>query len=148
MPAQRLTGRCLCGAVRYECGPPLSPPAFCHCESCRRASGAHVVAWITVKRDTLRFTGATPREFASSRPVQRSFCATCGTPLTYRHQDSPDTVDITVSTLDDPGVAAPVDHLWMNDAVAWDRPGDGLPQYCTTRAAREPFVAAQAQPPA
>jgi len=74
MPGQRLTGRCLCGAVRYECGAPISPAAFCHCESCRRASGAH--------------------------------------------------------------------------AVAWDRPGDGLPQYRTTRAAHEPFVPAQAQPPA
>ena len=65
------TGRCLCGAVTYECGPPVIKPSFCHCESCRRAAGAHVVAWATVKRDSFRITAGSPRSFASSPPVFR-----------------------------------------------------------------------------
>jgi len=41
-------GGCLCGAVRYRMvGAPLSS-AICHCASCRRASGAPTVAWLTV----------------------------------------------------------------------------------------------------
>lgn len=49
-PTPLLTGGCLCGSIRYECGPPVSAPAFCHCASCRRGAGAHVVAWMTVQR--------------------------------------------------------------------------------------------------
>jgi hypothetical protein len=134
-----LRGRCLCGAVHYESGPPVSRAAFCHCESCRRASGAHIVAWTTVRRDGYTITRGMPREFGSSPPVRRTFCGDCGTPLTYSHTEAPDTVDVTIATVDDPGAIAPIDHLWMEDAVAWDRPCDGLPQYRTTRAAAEPF---------
>jgi len=130
-----LTGRCLCGTVRYECGPPVSNPAFCHCESCRRAAGAHAMAWMTVRREHFKYTQGKPREYASSPPVLRSFCECCGTPLTYWHRESPDTIDVTIATLENPGEVAPTDHIWMSDAVAWDRPADGLPQYRTTRAA-------------
>ncbi|HLB96956.1 MAG TPA: GFA family protein, partial [Acetobacteraceae bacterium] len=64
-----LTGRCLCGAIRYRCGPLLYPPTLCHCESCRRASGAHAVAWLTIRTVDLAFTGAAACEFASSPGV-------------------------------------------------------------------------------
>jgi hypothetical protein len=51
-----ITGGCMCGAVRYEAsGDPLSV-IFCHCESCRKNSGAPVVALAGYKRDCFRFT--------------------------------------------------------------------------------------------
>lgn len=73
-------------------------------------------------------TGA-PRDFASSPGVLRSFCGTCGTPLTYRHARRPLEVDITLCSLDDPALVAPVDHIWMQDAPGWDSPSDGLPSH-------------------
>jgi hypothetical protein len=127
------TGRCLCAAVTYQCAAPVLPPCFCHCESCRRASGSHVVAWATVARDTFRITGGTLRSHASSPPVLRQFCAQCGTPLTYWNKDAPDTIDIAIATLDRPETMEPVDHIWMEDAVSWDRPNDGRPQYPQSR---------------
>jgi hypothetical protein len=122
------TGRCLCGAVTYQCGPPVLPPSFCHCESCRRASGAHAVAWATVARDSFKILSGPVRSYASSPGVLRQFCQQCGTPLTYSNASRPDTIDITISTLNQPGAVAPVQHIWMEDALSWDRPADGLPQ--------------------
>src|ERR1700749_4733512 len=95
-----MTGRCLCGAVTYECGPPVVAPSLCHCESCRRAAGAHVVAWATVSRETFRILTGSARSFASSPPVLRQFCQQCGTPLTYSNESWPDTIDVTIATLD------------------------------------------------
>lgn len=129
-----LTGRCLCGRVRYECGARLYPPTLCHCESCRRASGAHMLGWVTVATGDLRYTAGTPREYASSPGRVRAFCGDCGSPLTYRCATRPNEVDVTIGTLDDPGLAPPVDHLWMEDAPAWDKPADGLPRYARSRA--------------
>jgi hypothetical protein len=127
--SELLTGRCLCSAIRYRCGPTLYPPTLCHCESCRRASAAHAVGWLTVKTGDLTFTGELPREFASSADVLRSFCGRCGTPLTYRNGQRPTEVDITVCSLDDPGLAAPADHIWTQDGPSWDALTGRLPRY-------------------
>lgn len=136
VPSKLFTGRCLCGAVRYQCGEPVSTAAYCHCESCRRAAGAHAVVWATVKRADYRIAQGAPREFASSAAVVRTFCERCGTPLTYWHRESGETIDVTVASLDDSGAIAPTDHIWMEDAASWDRPGDGLPQWPRTRNSR------------
>ncbi len=133
--ADSLTGRCLCGAIRYQCGPPLYPPTLCHCESCRRAAGAHAVGWLTVRSDELQYSATAPREFESSPGVQRAFCGRCGTPLTYRSARRPGEIDITICSLDRPEATPPADHIWMQDAPSWDRPADGLPQYSAGRSA-------------
>jgi hypothetical protein len=124
-----LKGHCLCGAVTYECGAPVKTPSLCHCESCRRASGAHVVAWATVPRDSLRIITGSVRSCASSPPVTRQFCEQCGAQLTYSNRNWPDTIDVTIATLDQPNAIKPTEHIWMEDALSWDRPHDGLKQY-------------------
>jgi len=133
--AEPLNGGCLCGAVRYRCEPPARPPAYCHCTSCRRAAGAHVVAWFTVSTSSLTFTQSQPAIYRSSAPVQRGFCPRCGTQLTYRNDQWPGEVDITVGSLDEPGRVPPTAHIWMEDAAPWDCPGDGLPVHARSRPA-------------
>jgi hypothetical protein len=134
-----LKGGCFCGAVRFECGEPVMPACFCHCTSCRRASGAHVVAWVTVKFADFRLTAGTLRKFVSSKRVLREFCGSCGTPVTYSNMESTDTIDVTLGSFDDASAIRPIDHVWMDDAPAWDRPQDGLPQLSSGRAAAKPF---------
>ena len=131
--SEKLLGRCLCGAVRYECGPLLYPPTLCHCTSCRRASGAHALGWVTVRTRDLRMIAGSPAEFESSPGVQRTFCGRCGTPLGYQNAKRPGEVDLTIGSLEAPSRAAPVDHIWMVDSPSWDRPADGLPQYQESR---------------
>jgi hypothetical protein len=123
------TGRCLCGAVTYRCGAPVIAPCFCHCESCRRASGSHVVAWATVVRSSFQIVTGAVRSYVSSPPALRQFCERCGTPLTYSNEQWPETIDITIATLDRPDSMQPAEHVWMADALPWDRPQDGLPQF-------------------
>ena len=127
------TGRCLCGAVTYECGPPVHAPCFCHCQSCRRATGSHVVAWATVARATFRIITGSVHSYASSPTVLRQFCGQCGTPITYFNEQWPDSIDITIATVDTPDSMQPTEHIWMADAVSWDRPNDGLPQFARAR---------------
>lgn len=123
-----LTGRCLCGAVRYQCGP-AGGSTLCHCESCRRASGAHVLGWVSVAANEFRWTGHTPVSFRSSHSVVRTFCSTCGTPLTYSHDAWPDEIDLTIGSIDRPGEVPPTDHTWTSDSLAWDSLYHQLPRY-------------------
>ena len=133
MSVASLSGRCRCGAVRYSCGTPATTATLCHCESCRRTAGAHVVAWLTTAARDFTLTAGSPVEYRSSPSARRSFCGRCGTPLSYRHDSRPDEVDVQLATLDEAAVFAPVDHVWMVDALPWDRPADGLPQYPQSR---------------
>jgi hypothetical protein len=132
---ESLSGGCLCGAVRFRCGMPQSAAAYCHCTSCRRAAGAHVVAWFTVPASSLVFTQGQPAIYRSTPPVQRGFCGRCGTQVTYRNEQWPDHVDVTIGSLDEPDRVKPADHIWMEDAASWDRPGDGLPCHARSRPA-------------
>jgi len=130
---ERLTGGCLCGAIRYECGEPVSDATLCHCRSCRRASGSHVLGLVTVSSRSLHFTVGQPAEHRSSAAVVRTFCSHCGTPLTYWHQGWPNEISLTIGSLDRPELVPPADHTWMSEAVSWDAPADGLGYYDADR---------------
>jgi hypothetical protein len=126
---EMLTGGCLCGKVRYEVTGAPFHSTICHCVDCRRCAAAPLVAWFSVKRSEFRVTRGTLARFASSKPVLRTFCPDCGTPLTYQHDDFPDEIDVTTCSLDAPNAVAPNDHTWASQRLPWLPISDGLPQY-------------------
>ena len=126
-------GSCLCSETRYRATGPASHVGYCHCRTCRRASGAPFVAWVTFEKARFQFTKGAPARFSSSENVVRGFCGRCGTPLTYENLVTPSEIDVTVSTLDEPGALAPGFHIWVSHKLPWVSVDDGLPQYPTTR---------------
>jgi hypothetical protein len=128
-----ISGRCLCGSVRYESAGAPTSSTLCHCSSCRRASGAHALGLVTVAKEGFAFTAGSPTEYRSSASVLRTFCSRCGTPLTYWHEGWPNEISVTIGSLDQPADAPPTDHTWMSEAISWDKPADGLPEYQTDR---------------
>lgn len=127
-----LTGGCLCGRVRYSAGGTPFHATVCHCADCRRATGAPMVGWFTVRPADLVFTTGQPRMHASSPGIQRGFCPDCGTPLLYR-QNALDEVDITICSLDDPAALPPADHSHADARLPWVHLEDGLPRFARTR---------------
>ena len=123
-----LSGGCFCGQVRYETDGVPFHETICHCSDCRRVVGAHVVAWFTVPRASLRWTG-TPASFNSSPNVTRRFCANCGTSLTFEDEAHSGEVDVTIASLDDPSAISPKDHVYAASRPSWDLLCDGLPAY-------------------
>jgi hypothetical protein len=133
-------GGCLCGSVRFALQGPPVVVCNCHCASCRRAAGAFSVVWATVRKEQLLFTGEAPQVFRSSAGVQRSFCPRCGTTLSYERADQPDTIDLTVASLNAPEGFAPGHEVWLADALSWETLDPKLahhPQDCPAPAPRE-----------
>jgi len=126
-------GGCQCGAIRWRGRPPVTNLCFCHCESCRRASGAPFLAWGTFALDGFSLVRGPMAQQSSSPRVRRGFCHYCGTTLTYFHADRPGEIDVALASLDDPGQLAPERHIWVADKLPWVTLGDGLPQYATAR---------------
>ena len=126
-----LNGGCFCGAVRYEASGEIFHKTICHCDDCRRISGATSVGWFSVNLSGFRLLKGAPVRFHSTRHVTRTFC---GTQLSYQHEDMAGEIDITICSLDAPDAVAPEDHTFTYYRLAWDKSADGLPDYHRSRA--------------
>lgn len=122
-------GGCLCGAVRYRASGKAYGITHCHCRTCRRASGAPFVTWAGFDSDKFNFTQGQPVSYRSSKNVVRTFCDRCGTTLTYQRLDLPESIDLTLGSMDDPEQLKPQDHTWTENRISWIRLDDELPVY-------------------
>lgn len=125
---QSREGGCRCRAVRYRAeGAPLWV-VHCHCRDCRQVAGTAFVTWIGFRANQVSFTrgDAARARYASSPGVTRTFCATCGTPLSFEGETFPGEIHLMVGTLDDPAAVTPTHHIWTSEALPWALPSDGL----------------------
>ena len=129
----KTTGRCLCGAVRYEYDGEAEEVLHCHCESCRRHTSSAIATFVMVKASALKFTQGRPREFISSPGVRRSFCAECGSPIAYQSGRRPEIIDLYVGTLDDPATVKPWCHVHSAEQLDWFEIFDDLPRFEKSR---------------
>ena len=123
-----LEGGCLCGKVRYSITGIPKNVTHCHCEMCRKATGAAFATFAVIKPGRLEWTGAEPAFYASSDRATRGFCAACGSTLSFQYAGD-EAMDIAVGTLDDPGAVTPVAHIWDHARLWWVDMKDGLPRY-------------------
>jgi hypothetical protein len=135
-----VTGGCHCGAVRYEAqGTPVYVP-YCHCITCRKTTGAPVVAFVRFEAAQVRFTKGERKIYASSPEVGRGFCPDCGTPLTYEADWGGKTVvEVHISTLDDPERFTPDRHAFFGERISWFDVVDKLPRYDTSSVEADPI---------
>lgn len=129
MTAAGLTGGCACGAVRYRLASAPFDAGYCHCELCRRSSGAPLLAFATVPLADFIVTKGRPRVRRSTSFGERGFCVDCGTQLTMHVDHQPDTVDFTLCSLDQPDAVAPGFHLFFASRPAWFDVRDSLPRH-------------------
>lgn len=85
--SEAYTGGCYCGAVELEVsGPPLDM-GYCHCDNCRRYSGAPVAAFTLWKPESVKIAKGAELlgKFKSSEMSDRRYCTKCGSHLIIDH---------------------------------------------------------------
>ncbi len=128
MSEETHTGGCLCGAVRYEIRARFLQTTLCHCEDCRKASGAPVVAWSFFPTGSLIWTKGHPKVIRHAER-ERRFCGDCGSPLTFFDPSIPELFEANTNTLDDPASYSPVDQCWVCDELPWTAQMHELPRF-------------------
>ncbi len=126
-----IRGSCLCGSVRYELAHGPRRITHCHCAQCRKAHGAGFATYAAVAASDFRYVAGAHlvRRYRSSAPVERAFCARCGSNLTFASADAPADLWVTLGSFDrDPGIA-PSCHIFVGSKAAWIRIDDDLPQH-------------------
>jgi hypothetical protein len=126
------TGRCLCGAVRYEVRGPLRDVLICHCEECRRWHG-HASAFTAARREDLALSEERAVGWidspASDAGARRGFCLECGSSLFW---DAPgrETISIAAGTLEGDVGLRVAGHIYVSQrAEYYELPNDGLPRH-------------------
>jgi len=128
---KKVTGGCMCGAVRYE-APAAHSVIYCHCGACKSHTGAPVVALAGYTKADIKWSGDERTIYNSSANIERGFCGKCGTPLTWEgHVEAlgGDLIELHVHTTDDPNALVPEFHIWTDERLDWFDIVDELPRY-------------------
>ena len=128
-----ITGRCYCGALRYEA---VGEPIFkgqCHCRECQYVSGGQPNMVMGMPESGFTYTEGSPKTFRRSDlpdPVRREFCAECGTHILTRTSRVPGAVLLKVGTFDDPAVfGAPQLVIFTIDKQPFHHVPAGVPAF-------------------
>lgn len=124
-----MRGRCLCGAVSFEIDLPPESCVNCHCESCRRQCSAPMTTYIGVLDEHWRWTGAQPKLYRSSPGVERTFCGTCGSPISFRSQRMSGIMHFYVASMEAPESFAPTLNVAIEEKLPWLKLADDLPPH-------------------
>jgi hypothetical protein len=90
----------------------------CHCDACKKLSGAPNLLVVTAPREAFTYTGAVQRYRRTADSGRQSDvvrCATCGTRLWHEPQSFP-IVTLAAGTLDDPSWVVPASEIWVERA--------------------------------
>ena len=139
------TGGCLCGSVRYRAtGKPIGA-CHCHCERCRRHTGAVFASAVGFSVDDITWTKGRPSSYQSSESAARLFCSSCGSSIAHHWVDI-GTLWPYIGTLDDAGSVAPEFHIFTEERIPWVKLDDGLPCYAGFPPTRKGKEGAEALP--
>jgi hypothetical protein len=116
--SKQFNGRCLCGAVQFVAtGDPIGV-AWCHCESCRRHSGAPVSVFVAFSHDAYTVTKGEITKFNSSPGRLRGFCARCGSTLTCEGETSSE-MHFHIGAFDEAARLVPTRHIFPDERLPW-----------------------------
>lgn len=127
----KLAGGCMCGAVLYEITGAPSRVLHCHCQSCRHHTGAPMATLAVFQAGQVKFSGEDRKPYASAPGVERAFCASCGTSLTWETVlgDEGAICAVHISTFDDPEALPATGHSFYPERISWFDVADELPRH-------------------
>jgi hypothetical protein len=121
IPLPPYKGGCLCGGVRYRLDArPLGVNA-CHCDDCKKLTGATHLLMVLASRDGFAHEAGEVERYRkkadSGREIDIVRCARCGVRLWHEPLSSPNLVFIAAGTMDEPRWAIPTSHIWLDKAA-------------------------------
>ena len=119
---------CACGAVRGTARGEPDSITWCHCEDCRRESGAPAFVWVGWKVEAIDDLASRSRARTTRPGVTRMRCEDCGSLLGYSDEGLPGLVYVPLGLFDEPDAFVPTEHAYWPERVAGLSVADGLPK--------------------
>ena len=117
-----VTGRCFCGAVRFQFDQPPLTVRACWCRDCQYLSSGNASVNAIFRIDSFKVSGEIA-EYTSTADsgsiMRRRFCPKCGTPLFSHSSRRPDAMVVRVGALDDREIGSLASFIWTASAPSW-----------------------------
>ena len=124
-----LSGRCQCGAVRYQVADEFIYAQNCHCSQCRAATGSAFKPFAGIERDKLTFVeGEDNLLVFGTDELNDTRCGTCGSFLFSVVRDG-GYVHVAMGSLVDASAIRPTAHIFVGSKAPWFEITDDLPQF-------------------
>lgn len=137
-----ISGSCLCGGVRFEIDKAVGPFEICHCNRCRKTSGAAGMPAVGVRTEDYRFLAGAELIKTYSAPIlyqppayHSQFCSRCGSPVPPPEPEG-EWFEIAAGLFDGDLGIKPDKHIFVEFVPPWDKITDGLPEYTIERLTR------------
>jgi hypothetical protein len=126
----RVTGACLCGAVRWSYDAPFATMLHCHCTVCRKHHGSLFASVVVGPLTTFHWRDGTGKigTWASSPRERRSFCTICGSKVP-RVDTVSQRVFMPAGALEGELGIKPQMRIFVGSRPAWHEVHDSLPRY-------------------
>lgn len=116
----QFSGSCLCGAVTYRADCVIKRIINCHCDDCRKTTGAVHATLVLVPEEGVRITGHTAsftHPADSGAAMTKRFCPSCGTQLFLTNSRGPGTLVIQAGTIAQKDLVAPQRNIFCDSAI-------------------------------
>jgi hypothetical protein len=133
-----LTGGCQCGNVTYSSTTLPCELNNCHCQTCRRLSGAPFITFGSFPAAAITWTSGADslKKTSYSDMAIRSHCAECGSPISMQYKCEPERISITAGSINEESVRGVLPkikaHIFVDsmDKAGWyEIPKDNVPRY-------------------
>jgi hypothetical protein len=129
--AVKITGGCLCKAVRYRITASPIVTRVCWCRVCQYFAAGNGTVNCCFPSKAIAITGEL-RDYScvsdSGNVMHRRFCPSCGTHLFSEAESRPHLIFVRAGSLDDREIAKPAMTIWTSEAPSWACIDTALPQ--------------------
>lgn len=125
-----LAGSCVCGTVKFHIPDTFAFMGNCHCNECRKFSGADYASVGGVPSDQFVFLQGedSVKYYAKTEETDLAFCSNCGSSL-FSRKKTAKLHNVRLGTLDDAPSNHPSFHIFTAEKAPWNSLADELPKF-------------------
>ena len=117
-----ISGSCFCKAVKFKVNGEYKSVVNCHCDFCRKHSGAAFSTYVAVSEAALEITSGADSlaTFQLEGDAQKHFCKQCGSPLfNGKNARYPGLCMIYLGSIDGSAIYVPTANIHCESQLAW-----------------------------
>ena len=117
---QKLSGKCLCGKIKFAREAEIQRVANCHCTDCQNVTGATYATLVSVAENMIKIDG-TPRVYhhKSDRDsdMEKHFCDNCGSQMFSYNSTRPGIIHLRAGVLEQKELVEPIMNQYTDSKI-------------------------------
>ncbi len=127
---RRISGGCLCGAVKFSVEDSFENFYLCYCEQCRKVTGSSHASNLVTTLDNIQWLSGNDKIVRFDHPQRvftKVFCSVCGSGLPHESKSGQSLV-VPAGSLDSEPVKNPSAQIFCSEKTDWFKAGINAPE--------------------